>query len=166
MATRRSTAENADRELVITSILDAPRSLVFKAWTEPAHLERWQGAPQGFTVTTHESDIRPGGAFRVCMRSPEGVDYWLQGMYREIEEPERLVFTHAWLDTDGKPDNETLVTFTFAECGAKTELTLHQTGFKSIESRDGHEAGWTSTFDRLADYLAAEHARRSDHAWR
>ena len=73
MATRRSTAENADRELVITRILDAPHSLVFKAWTEPEHLERWQGAPQGFTVTTHKSDIRPGGAFRVCMRSPEGV---------------------------------------------------------------------------------------------
>ena len=166
MATRKSTAENADRELVITSILDAPRSLVFKAWTAPAHLERWQAAPQGFTVTTHKADIRPGGAFRVCMRSPEGVDYWLQGMYREIEEPERLVFTHAWLDTEGKPGKETLVTITFTERGAKTELTLHQTGFKSIESCDGHKEGWTSTFDRLADYLAAEHARRSDHAWR
>ena len=68
--------------------------------------------------------------------------------------------THAWLDTEGKPGNETLVTFTFTERGGKTELTLHQTGFESIESRDGQKEGWTSTFDRLAEYLAEEHARQ------
>jgi uncharacterized protein YndB with AHSA1/START domain len=143
----------ADRQLVITRVFDAPRGLVFKAWTEPEHLERWQGAPRGFTVTAHQMEVRPGGAYRVCMRSPEGVDHWLQGVYREIVEPERLVFTHVWLDAQGRPGKETLVTITFAERGGKTELTLHQTGFKSVESRDGHKEGWTSTFDRLAGYL-------------
>jgi uncharacterized protein YndB with AHSA1/START domain len=143
----------ADRQLVITRVFDAPRGLVFKAWTEPEHLERWQGAPRGFTVTAHQMEVRPGGAYRVCMRSPEGVDHWLQGVYREIVEPERLVFTHVWLDAQGRPGKETLVTITFAERGGKTELTLHQVGFKSVESRDGHKEGWTSTFDRLADYL-------------
>ena len=143
----------ADRELVITRVFDAPRGLVFKAWTGPEHLECWQGAPRGFTVTAHKMEVRPGGAYRVCMRSPEGVDHWLQGVYREIVEPERLVFTHVWLDAQGRPGKETLVTITFAERGGKTELTLHQTGFKSVESRDGHKGGWTSTFDRLADYL-------------
>jgi uncharacterized protein YndB with AHSA1/START domain len=144
----------ADRELVITRVFDAPRGLVFKAWTGPEHLERWQGAPRGFTVTAHKMEVRPGGAYRVCMRSPEGVDHWLQGVYREVVEPERLVFTHVWLDAQGRPGKETLVTITFAERGGKTELALHQTGFKSVESRDGHKGGWTSTFDRLADYLA------------
>lgn len=165
MARRESVAENTDRELVLIRSFDAPRSLVFKAWTEAEHLERWQGAPQGFTVTTHKLDIRPGGACRVCMRSPEGVDYWLQGVYREIEEPERLLFTHVWLDAEGKPGKETLVSITLTERGWKTEITLHQTGFKSIESRDGHKEGWTSTLVRLADYLAEEHARPSDHVW-
>lgn len=164
MATRKGAAENTDRELIIIRIFDAPRSLVFKAWTEPEHLERWQGAPQGFTVTAHRVDRRPGGAYRVCMRSQDGVDYWLQGVYREIEKPERLVFTHVWLDAEGKPGKETLVTMTFTERGKKTEFTLHQTGFESVESRDGHKEGWTSTLDRLAEYLAEERAQPSDHA--
>ena len=161
MAARRSSPAKAtaERELVITRVFDAPPDLVFKAWTEPEHLERWQGAPRGFTVTAHKVEFRPGGAYRLCMRSPEGVDHWLQGVYREIVEPERLVFTHAWLDAQGKPGTETLVTITFTKRGGKTELTLHQTGFMSVESRDGHQGGWTSTFDRLAEYLAEEHMR-------
>jgi len=156
MATRKNSpaTEAAQPELRITRVFDAPRRLVFDAWTKPEHLEHWQGAPRGFTVTTHDVDLRPGGAFRICMRSPEGVDHWLQGVYREIVKPERLVFTHAWLDTQEKPGKETLVTITLVERGGKTELTLHQTGFGSVESRNGHREGWTSTFDRLAEYLA------------
>jgi uncharacterized protein YndB with AHSA1/START domain len=158
MAAKKSSADAASskaqkRELVMTRTFDAPRALVFEAWTERQHLERWQGAPQGFTVTTEQADIRPGGAFRICMRSPEGVDHWLQGVYRDVVAPERLVFTHTWLDAEGKPGTETLVTITFAERGRKTELTLRQSGFKSEESRAGHEQGWASTFDRLAEYL-------------
>ena len=143
-------------ELLITHVFDAPRQLVFEAWTEPEHLERWQGAPRGFTVTTDIMDFRPGGMFRICMRSPEGAEHWLEGVYRQIVKPERLVFTHNWLDANKKPGSETLVTITFAERGEKTELTLHQTGFKTVESRDGHRGGWTSTFERLAEYLASE----------
>ena len=144
----------AEHELVITRLFDAPRSLVFAAWTESEHLERWQNAPQGFTITTHESDIRTGGGFRICMRSPDGTEHWLQGKYLEVIAPERLVFTHAWLNAEGKPGPETLVTITLTERGNQTELTLRQTGFKSIEARDGHNLGWTSTFDRLAEYLS------------
>lgn len=173
MAARKSSpsphaksAKAKERELVLTHLFDAPRTLVWDAWTERRHLERWQGAPRGFTVTTAQADIRPGGAFRICMRSPEGVDHWLQGVYREVVAPERLVFTHTWLDADGKPGHETLVTITFAERGIKTELTLRQTGFASDESRAGHEGGWASTFDRLADYLTGERSNRSPAARR
>jgi uncharacterized protein YndB with AHSA1/START domain len=160
----RGAAETYDRleqhvrsmagELVITRVFDAPRELVFDCWTEPKHLQHWQGAPRGFTVTSYESDIRPGGFFRICMRSAEGVDRWLEGGYRAIEKPERLVFTHAWLDADRKPGKETLVTITLAERDGKTELTLRQTGFPSVESRDGHKYGWSSALDVLVDYLA------------
>jgi uncharacterized protein YndB with AHSA1/START domain len=149
---KSSNAEELD--LVITRVFDAPRELVFDAWTKAEHLQHWQGAPRGFTVTTEKSDIRPGGGFRICMRSPEGLDHWLQGLYREVARPERLVFTHAWLDATGKANQETLVTVTFVERGGKTEMTLRQSGFKSAESRDGHRLGWTSAFDALGDYLA------------
>jgi uncharacterized protein YndB with AHSA1/START domain len=146
--------EAAEQELIITRLFDAPRELVFQCWTQAEHLQHWQGAPRGFTVTTQESDIRPGGSFRICMRSPEGVDSWLQGAYREIVPPERLVFTHVWLDAKGKPGKETLVTVTLAERDGKTELTLRQSGFGSVESRDGHKYGWTSALDVLTDYLS------------
>lgn len=143
-----------NNELVLTRYFAAPPALVFQCWTNPEHLKHWQGAPRGFTVTTKESDIRPGGKFRICMRSPEGVDHWLQGSYRDVVAPERLVFTHCWLNPDGKPGQETLVTITFTERQGQTELTLRQTGFKSVEARDGHEIGWSSALDVLAEYTA------------
>ena len=142
----------ATPELVITRVFDAPRSLVFKAWTEPEHLVHWS-APRGFTITHSEGDLRPGGAWRACMRSPDGKDLWLGGEYREIIEPERLVFTHAWDGTDGKPGHETLVTVTLADRAGKTEMTFRQAFFDSVEARDGHAGGWGESFDRLGEYL-------------
>jgi len=152
--------ESTEHELVITRVFDAPRELVFDCWTEPEHLQHWQGAPRGFTVTAYESDIRPGGFFRICMRSQEGVDRWLEGGYREMVKPERLVFTHLWLDAGRKPaGRETLVTITLADRDGKTELTLRQSGFTSLGSRNGHKYGWSSALDVLVDYL--DEVRRS-----
>jgi uncharacterized protein YndB with AHSA1/START domain len=88
------------------------------------------------------------------MRSPEGTDHWLQGVYQEIVEPERLVCTWAWEDAEGKLGHETLLTVNFAEHGAKTKLTLHQAIFESVAARDDHRSGWTECLDRLEDYLA------------
>ena len=146
-------AEERERELVITRIFDAPRHLVFQAWTEPDRATRWWG-PQGFVTTYCNMDVRPGGVFRVCMRSPAGAEHWKQGVYREVVEPERLVFTFAWEDAEGKPGHQTLVTVTFAEHGDKTELTLHQAVFESVARRDEHRRGWASTLERFAEYLA------------
>lgn len=143
-----------ETELEITRLFDVPSRLLYEAWTGPQHLKHWQGAPRGFTVTSQEVDLRPGGTFRICMRSSDGADHWLQGVYREVVSPERLAFTHTWLDAKGKPGNETLVTITFADRGAKSELTLRQAGFPSLRSRDDHKLGWDSTLDRLAEYLA------------
>ena len=157
MAAKRSRSGGADcspaNEIVMTRILDAPRTLVFAAFTERKHLERWQGAPEGMTVTVEQSDIRPGGRYRICMHAPDGAEHWLEGVYREVVPPERLVFTHTWLDAQKRPTIETLVTITFADRGGKTELTLRQTGLASPASRAGHEEGWDSTFNRLQDYL-------------
>ena len=143
---------SAERELVITRVFDAPRRLVFKAWTQPEMLVRWWG-PRDFTLPSCKMDFRRGGAFRFLMRAPDG-DHRLVGVYREIAEPERLAFTFAWEDAGGAVGPETLVTLTFAEQGAKTKLTLHQAVFESVTARDMHNTGWSESLDRLAAYLA------------
>ena len=83
-----SISVTADRELVVTRVIDAPRRLVFRAWTQPEHIARWWG-PQGFTTIHCEMDVRVGGAYRFGMRSPQGTEHWKRGVYREIVEPER-----------------------------------------------------------------------------
>ncbi|MGH7193324.1 MAG: SRPBCC family protein [Candidatus Saccharimonadales bacterium] len=145
-------ARTSDRTLVISRVFDAPRELVFKAWTEQEHIRHWL-APHGFTITHCEGDCRPGGRFRSCMRSPEGTDHWVGGCYREVVKNERLVFSHAWDGADGKPGHETQVIVTFADQAGKTLLTLHQALFDSVESRDGHRGGWTQSLERLTEYL-------------
>jgi uncharacterized protein YndB with AHSA1/START domain len=146
--------ETADRVLVITRIFDAPRELVFKAWTDADHLVRWMG-PRGFKSTVIHSDARPGGAYRIHMLGPEGDDHWTQGIFREIVEPERLVMSGGWADAQGNPTSpETLLTLTFEEHAGKTKLTLHQAVFESLTARDAHRGGWNSSLDRLAEYLA------------
>jgi uncharacterized protein YndB with AHSA1/START domain len=143
----------SERELTITRLLNAPRNLVFNVWTQPAHFTQWLG-PKDFVATSCQMDVRPGGTYRACIRSPEGSDHWMQGVYREIVEPERLVFTFAWLDEDGQPKHETLITVTFTEQNNQTLMTFHQAIFESTESRNAHRLGWDQCFDRLASYLA------------
>ena len=147
-------ADSSDRVLVITRIFDAPRSVVYKAWTEAEHLSQWS-APHGFTITHNEGDLRPGGAWRSCMRSPAGENLWLGGTYREVVKNELLVFTHAWDGPDGKPGNETLVTVRLEDEDGKTRMTFRQAFFESVEQRNGHHGGWSECFDRLDAHLAA-----------
>ena len=141
--------EAADRELTITRIFDAPRALVFNAWTAPKHLMRWF-APNNFSVPVCEMDFRVGGAYRLCMRG-FGKDHWVHGVYREIVEPERIVFT----GTPENDNNETVTTVTFADVGGKTRLTMHQTYSIVTDSTRGARQGWTETLEHLAEYLAA-----------
>ena len=155
MAAGLSTAAApADRVLVITRVFDAPRSMVFKAWTERDHLAQWFG-PRGFTMTMCQMDLRPGGTYRFGMRSTEGSDHWLKGVYREIVEPEKLAFTYAWTDSEGNPTRpETLLVLTFDDDQGKTRFTLHQSVFESVTACDMHRQGWTSSLDRLAEVIA------------
>jgi len=148
-----SPQELEERTLVLSRVFDAPRALVFKVWTQPEHLARWWG-PRNYTVISYKADVRVDGSFRFGVRSPENTEHWAHGTYREIAPPERLVFTTAWEHPDGSPKHETLVTLTFAEQGDKTKLTLKQTQFESVTSRDLHRGGWSSTFDLLEQYLA------------
>ena len=142
------------KELVITRVFDAPREVVFKAWTDVERLKRWWG-PKGFTNPVCEVDVRPGGAIRIHMRAPDGVIYPMTGVYHEIVEPERLVFTASALDAGGNPLFEQLTTVTFAEHGGKTKLTVHAS-FSKIRPEAaphlaGAEMGWNMSLDRLAE---------------
>ena len=145
--------EPADRVLKIERVFDAPRSLVFKAWTEPEHITKWWG-PRGFKSTVLKSDLRPGGAYRIHMLGPDG-DHWSQGVYREVVPPERLVMVGSWADAQGNPTRpETTLTLLFEDVGGKTRLTLHNAIFESTTARDMHNSGWSSSLDCLAEYLA------------
>jgi uncharacterized protein YndB with AHSA1/START domain len=154
--TARACEPLADGTLVITRVLDAPRTLVFRAWTNPEHMARWWG-PRGFTTISSEMDVRIGGKWRRRIRRPDGVDYTAVGVYRDIVAPERLVFTYAWEDNPEHPRHETVVTVTFIERGEKTELILRQEVFETAEACESHRGGWSSCLERFAEYLAAGH---------
>ena len=147
------TNEAAQRELTIRRSFAAPRALVFSAWTEPQHLAQWS-CPRGFTFTEQRGELRIGGEFSATMRAPEGTCQRLRGEYRENVPPERLVFTHHWVDERGHAGPQTLVTVTLTERNGRTDMTFHQGLFESVTARDGHEQGWTSCFERLGELLA------------
>ncbi len=124
----------AKPELVIERVFDAPRQLVWQAWTDPQQMLKW-GGPRSHPVVHGEGEFKVGGKWRACLRSVEtGEDLWQGGVYREIKPPEKLVHTFHWEDDDGKPENEMLLELTFEEQGPKkTKLTLKQTEFRSVE---------------------------------
>jgi uncharacterized protein YndB with AHSA1/START domain len=151
--------DNASKyDLTLTRIFDAPRELVFKAWTDMKQVQQWWG-PAGFTNPVCEIDPRPGGAMRIHMRGPDGTIYPMTGRYVELTEPERIVFTSGPTDADGKPLFEVLATVTFADRDGKTELTLQArvTSMTDIAPQylQGMEQGWSQSLDRLAETLAS-----------
>lgn len=142
-------ANAAERDLVITQVFDAPRRIVFEAWTKPEHLARWWG-PKGFTLPVCEMDFRAGGKFHFVMRGPDGKDYPFQGAYLEIVEPERIVFQGTIHDD---PGHKVWTTVTLAEQEDKTKLTLNQTYSFVSDATRGAPEGWRQTLDRLKEHL-------------
>ena len=146
--------QDSQRALVITRVFDAPRELVWKAWTDPAYTQRWMG-PRGFTATHLTSDLRSRGAWRACLRRDDnGEELWQGGVYLEIVAPERMVYSFAWDRADGRRGHETRVTLIFTERRGETTMNFRQEMFETVAERDGHQLGWNSTFDRLAELLA------------
>ena len=165
MAARQSNpAKLPDTEdLVITRVFDARREAVWKAWTDPKQLMRWWG-PKGFTSPACKMDLRVGGKYLFCMRTPEGQDLWSTGVYREIVPMERIVCTDSFADEEGNvvPAShygiqgefplELLVTVTFENDRGKTIMILRHAGIPSGMLSDC-EAGWSGSFDKLAESL-------------
>lgn len=164
--TTNSSAATAEvRELVITRFFNAPRELVWKAWTEPERVMRWWG-PKNFTAPFCRIDLRVGGKYLSCMRSAEGKDYWSTGVYREIAEPSYIVCTDSFADEKGNvvpasqygmtgdwPD-ELLIKVMFEEHEGGTRLTLRHLGLPPGEMTEECRAGWNESLDKLAESLA------------
>lgn len=153
-------AEPGEPSFTTRRVVDAPRALVFDAFTKPEHLQRWMG-PRMLTMVSCESDLRVGGRYRFVHRAPDGQEFAFSGDYREIVRPERIVRTFVF---EPMPDHEALETLTLEESHGKTTIattTLHRT----VEARDGHfangrmEAGMTEGYARLDELLAALQTR-------
>ncbi|HEY0235260.1 MAG TPA: SRPBCC domain-containing protein [Afipia sp.] len=143
-------------ELVVSRQFNAPRDLVWKAWTDPVHARHWWGPPMCPAVEMN-MDVRVGGKWRNCLKSAEdGSLLWQHGVFKEVNPPRRLVFTFTWENNQYLefPNVPMLVELTFEERDGGTLVTLRQTGFHSIADRDGHGVGWNGTFDRFEPYAA------------
>lgn len=149
----RPALASAEKVVVLTRMFEAPLHVVYEVWTRPAHIRRWWG-PRGFTTLSCEFDVRPAGSWRVESLSPEGNRHTEVGVFREVVPRKRLVFTHAWEQQDGTRSRETLVSVAFTRHGNRTRVDFHQAVFDSVQSRDGHEVGWSSAFELLSEYLA------------
>jgi uncharacterized protein YndB with AHSA1/START domain len=154
VATTYSTT--SDREIVTTRVFDAPRELVFKAYTDPKAISQWWG-PRDSTTTVDKMDVKPGGIWRFINKAQDGSEYPFNGVYREIAPPDRLSYTFEW---EGLPGHIVLETVTFEEHNGKTTLTTTSL-FDSVEDRDGMlssgmEQGATESMDRLAEYLQTQ----------
>ena len=161
----KSSTQVATRELFIERIFDAPRELLWKAWTDPQHIMRWWG-PKDFTAPVAKIDFREGGTYLFCMRSPDGQDYYSTGVYREIVPLQRIVYTDSFADENGKVVSaahygmgedfplELLVTLTFEDYeDGKTRFTLRHAGMPEGENSEMAGLGWNQSLDKLAETL-------------
>ena len=166
---RPNAPATSEAVLTLTRVFNAPRAIVFKAWTEPERLAKWWG-PKGFDFVVATMDLRPGGAFHYCMRGPNGMEMWGKLVYAEVVAPERLVFVNSFSDKDGgltrHPMSATWPleihnTLTLTELDGKTTLTLHGGPVNATEAerqtyaagRSGVQQGMAGSFSQLDAYL-------------
>jgi uncharacterized protein YndB with AHSA1/START domain len=148
--------EPGESTILMTRVFDAPRELVFDAWTDPRHVGQWWG-PRGFTTTTFEMDVRPGGEWRFVMHGPDGRDYPNRIVFSEVVRPQRLAYAHRG-DDESEPVSFQ-VTVTFDDVGGRTRLTM-RSQFPSAEERDrvireyGAVEGGKQHLERLAEFVA------------
>jgi uncharacterized protein YndB with AHSA1/START domain len=144
-----------DREIVVTRVFNAPRNLVFDAWTNPQYLPHWMLGPDGWTMPVCEIDLRPGGSWHFVWRHSNGKEMEMRGEYREVKPPERVVSSESW----GPDWPETLNTVVFSERAGKTTATITLL-YASKEARDaalktGMKQGLALSYDRLENYLSS-----------
>jgi uncharacterized protein YndB with AHSA1/START domain len=141
----------------IVRTFDAPRALVWKAWTDPKMMAEWFG-PRHFTSSVPEYDVRAGGKLRIVMHGPDGNDYPMKGVFLEVVPPEKLVFSNIALDNDGNHLLEGETTVTLTEQGGKTTLRVQSRAVGRVpfapQMLAGMEAGWTQSIDKMEELVA------------
>jgi uncharacterized protein YndB with AHSA1/START domain len=165
-----TTPPGAGRPFIMSRTFDAPRALVWKAWTDVEELKRWFG-PKGSVITKCSLDLRVGGVFHYCLRGPDGSEMWGKWVFREITAPERIALITSFSDADGGTTHHPMAPTwplemysmtTFTEAAGKTTVTLNWSAYKGSalenktfdENHDSMRQGWGGTFDQLAEYLA------------
>ena len=144
--------KNGELKLRMRRVLPVQRPVVFRALTEPRELAKWWG-PDGFATPNMESDLRPGGGYRIAMQPPDGDLFYLAGEFLEVDAPECVSYTFRWEDPDPE-DQETVVTLSLQDLGGTaTELIFTQGVFATERRRALHEEGWTQSLDKLAELL-------------
>lgn len=154
-----------ENELIITRVFDAPRQILFEAFTNPVHLKNWW-APKGFSTTFCSVDLKIGGLFRYCMTSPDGNDFWGRGIYKEINKPNLIVYSDCFTDKDGNPVppshygmqlttiQESIVEITFEEVMQSTKVTLKYSRMTELgQEREMAEQGWNDMLDALENFI-------------
>lgn len=141
-----------EKQFTITRVFDAPRETIWRAWTDPDEAATWWH-PRGVTTPREsvEIDVRPGGRYRYTMIAPDGTEYPTAGVYREVVEPERLVFT--WGSPGDADDAAPLITVTLADLGGRTEMTFHLDGIAGVPGDENVYDGWSEAFDVLDERL-------------
>jgi uncharacterized protein YndB with AHSA1/START domain len=155
--TTRQPAKDPRTEVTLTRIFDAPREVVWKAWTDPTLLARWWG-PKGFTNPVCEADMRVGGKILIHMQAPDGTVHPMKGTFDEIAEPECLVFRAVPVDRNGVALLESLTTVTFHDLDGKTKVIVHASAAPlqpiGVDMLKGMDMGWSQSLERLAQLVA------------
>lgn len=166
----KNVSTSATHEFVISRVFNAPRGMVWKAWTDREELMKWFG-PKGCTIPHAMLDLRPGGVFHYALRTPDGMEMWGKWVFREIVAPEKLVLVSSFSDAKGGMTRhplsatwplETLSTTTFEEQAGKTTITIRWSPLNATDleistfdgAHEGMQMGWKGTFEQLEAYLA------------
>ena len=142
--------------VALTRVFEAPCERVFACWTRAEHLQHWFG-PKGFKIHSCETDPRPGGLFKLCMRAPDGKDYWVRGQFTEIDFPRHLVITCAADDDKGVERLHEVINVTFTEAEGRTTVAVNAIARGPSEEAaamlKGMDKGWAETVERLGAHL-------------
>ena len=161
---KKERAKPTEDEFTFSWMFNAPRDRLFRAWTDPEELKAWWG-PRHFTTPVARMELRPGGPYFNCMRSPDGRTFCSAGVFREVKAPERLVYTDSFADEQGNPvppsrygmdpawPKEVLVEVTFSEQGPMSKVTVLSHVPRSLAERQMAPQGWAESMVKLSEHL-------------
>jgi uncharacterized protein YndB with AHSA1/START domain len=153
MLTNAISETQMDQEIMVSHLLNAPRGVAYRAWTDPDRLRQWWGSSPDDIAA--DLDVKPGGYWSVSVKAQDG-KHWFRGVFQKVVKHEELKFTLIWHGPNGYSSLLTQCTLTFADLGDKTGLTFHQSSFGSPDQRDEYQEGWQACYERYAAYVESD----------